>query len=69
MLEEIENAINRLKYITAEKYVEQGFEYEKAFNYTETIFATIKLYKKQIITAIKGESKFPKEPLIRVIKK
>ena len=49
MLEENKSDVNRLMYITAEKYVEQGFEYEKAFNYAESIFETIQSYKKQII--------------------
>ncbi len=69
MSEENESAINRLKYITAERYVEQGFEYEKAFNYTETIFQTIQEYKKQIMSAINGENKFPEDSLIGTVKK
>ena len=69
MSEENKSTINRLKYITAERYVEQGFKYEKAFNYTETIFQTIQEYKKQIMSAINGETKFPEDSLIRVIKK
>lgn len=54
MLEENKSDVNRLMYITAEKYVEQGFEYEKAFNYAESIFETIQSYKKQIMDAING---------------
>lgn len=69
MLEENESAINRLKYITAEKYVEQGFEYEKAINYAETIFQTIQEYKKQIISAVNGENSFPEDSLIGTVKK
>lgn len=69
MSEENKNTINRLKYITAERYVEQGFEYEKAFNYTETIFQTIQEYKKQIMSAINGENKFPEDSLIGAVKK
>lgn len=69
MSEENESEINRLKYITAERYVEQGFKYEKALNYAETIFQTIEEYKKQIIKAINGENKFPDNSLIDVIKK
>lgn len=69
MLEENKSAINRLKFITAEKYVEQGFEYEKAFNYAEIIFQTIQEYKKQIMSAINGENKFPEDSLIEAVKK
>lgn len=69
MLEENESAINRLKYITAEKYVEQGFEYEKAFNCAETIFEAIQAYKKQIMSAINGENKFPEDSLVGFVKK
>ena len=69
MSKENKSAINRLKYITAEKYVEQGFEYEKSIKYAETIFQTIDEYKKQIFNAISGENKFPESSLIGAIKK
>ena len=69
MLEWNKSAINRLKYITAERYVEQGFEYEKAFNYAETIFKTIEEYKKQIMSAINRKNKFPEASLIGSVKK
>lgn len=69
MLEENESEIIRLKYITAEKFVLQGFEYEKAFAYTEVIFETIQSYKKQIMSAINGENSFPNESLVETVKK
>lgn len=69
MLEENESEIIRLKYITAEKLVLQGFEYEKAFAYTEVIFETIQSYKKQIMSAINGENSFPNESLVETVKK
>ncbi len=69
MSKENKNTIKRLKYITAERYVEQGFKYEKALNYAETIFQTIEEYKKQIVNAINGKNKFPDNSLIGVIKK
>ena len=69
MSKENKSAINRLKHITVERYVEQGFKYEKALNYVETIFQTIEEYKKQIVNAISGENKFPESSLIGVIKK
>lgn len=69
MLEENESAITRLEYITLEKLIEQGYNYEKAFNYTKLIFETIKSYKIQIINAINGEDKFPNDSLVGTVKK
>ena len=69
MYEENKIAINRLMYLTAEKLVENGFEYKKAFNYSKAIFAVIKEYKKQIISAINGENTFPEDSLVGVVKK
>lgn len=69
MYEEKENVIERLKYITAEKLVQNGFEYEKAIRYAKTIFDTIKEYKKQIIGAINGNDNFPNDSLVGVVKK
>lgn len=69
MFEENESAITRLKYITTEKLVKQGFDYEKSLSYTEVIFETINSYKIQIINAINGKDSFPDGSLIDVIKK
>lgn len=69
MFEENESVITRLKYITTEKLVKLGFDYEKAFSYIELIFETIKSYKTQIINAINGENSFPNDSLIDVVKK
>ena len=69
MYEEKENVIERLKYITAEKIVQNGFDYEKAIKYAETIFDTIKEYKKQIIGAINGNDNFPNDSSVGVVKK
>ena len=69
MFEENKVAINRLMYLTAEKLVEKGFEYEKAFNYSKAIFDIIVEYKKQIISAINGENTFPEDSLVGIVKK
>ena len=69
MFEENKVAINRLMYLTAEKLVQKGFEYEKAFNYSKAIFDVIEEYKKQIMSAINGENTFPEDSLVGVVKK
>lgn len=69
MYEEKENVIERLKYITAEKLVQNGYDYDKAIKYAETIFGTIKEYKKQVIGAINGNDNFPNDSLVGVVKK
>lgn len=69
MFEEEKTAINRLMYLTAEKLVIKGLEYEKAFNYSKLIFFAIEEYKKHILRAINGENKFPEDSLIGIVKK
>lgn len=61
--------IERLKYIICEKYVASGVDYILATKYTTIIFNTINDYKEQVIKAVNGEGKFPKNSLPKVMKK
>lgn len=69
MYEENEKAIDRLRFLTAEKLVELGYEYKKALNYSNAIFEKIKMYKQQIVDAINERNIFPQDSLIGSVKK
>ena len=69
MYEENEKAIDRLRFLTAEKLVELGYEYEKAIDYSNTIFETIDAYKQQVIDAINERNVFPQDSLIGAVRK
>ena len=61
--------VSRLKFITAEKYVQNGAEYIVAQNYANAIFGTVEEYRQQVSRAIDGTGEFPNDSLVGQVKK